>query len=338
MTVKSRVSNQESQIENLKSRIYVRLYRIGAWLEYRWEHNRLLNSRFGALETRWSGKIEEMTLGFCVKQVGLGLIAITTLLSLLLGNIFVLPAEAMAGLLQDRIEQFPDWRSPPNLAVARGELYYPDWLAGEWIVTSTLVDAAAPLAPKIFTTGFKSSEAQLNQPITFPVRFKPAETAVGPSWLNPFPVAQPVEGIIADRVYNSTSLTEALMGKNVLESIRLDARSPNRQMAQFRNGQQLTTEVSDRATESDTEGEFISSELYLQEFKGPTQIFFNRVENTVSYRLISIEPPQIEADQMIAIYLSPQDPDYFKAWQHPAALYRYRLSFEPIKADLGSES
>ncbi|MGJ3251150.1 MAG: DUF6816 family protein [Elainellaceae cyanobacterium] len=34
---------------------------------------------------------------------------------------------------------------------------------------------------------------------------------------------------------------------------------------------------------------------------------------------------------MTAIYLSPQDPDYFKANGHPVALYRYRyrLEFSP---------
>ena len=252
----------------------------------------------------------------------------------MIGSSFIFPAGAMAGPLQDWIEQFPDWRSPPNLSVAQGELYYPDWLAGEWIVTSTLVDAVAPLAPKVVTPGFKSSQAQLNQQITFPVRFKPASTVPGPSWLNPLPVTQSVEGIVADRIYNSTGLTEALMGKNALESIQVDARRPNRQVVQFRNGQQLTTEVSDRATEASAEHQFISSELYLQEFSGPTQIFFNRVENTVSYRLASTEPPHIEADQMTAIYLSPQDPDYFKAWQQPVALYRYRMRFDPTDHDV----
>ncbi len=252
----------------------------------------------------------------------------------MLGSIFVLPAEAMAGPLQTRIEQFPDWHSPPHLPAARGELYYPDWLAGKWLVTSTLVDAAAPLAPKIVTPGFKSSQAQLNQPITFPVRFKPASTVPEPSWLNPLPVTQSVEGIVADRIYNSIGLTEAVMGKDVLEMIEIDAQRPNRQVARFSNGQQLTTEVSNRATEMSAEHEFVSSELYLQEFSGPTQIFFNRVENTVSYRLVSTKPLRIKADQMTAIYLSPQDPDYFKAWQQPVALYRYRMNFEPVTDDL----
>ncbi|MEW5859950.1 MAG: DUF6816 family protein, partial [Cyanobacteriota bacterium] len=39
----------------------------------------------------------------------------------------------------------------------------------------------------------------------------------------------------------------------------------------------------------------------------------------------------IEADQVTAIYLSPQDPDYFKAIDRPVALYRYRLQLLPVE-------
>ena len=34
---------------------------------------------------------------------------------------------------------------------------------------------------------------------------------------------------------------------------------------------------------------------------------------------------KIEAEQITAIYLSPQDPDYFTAAGRPVALYRYEL-------------
>jgi hypothetical protein len=35
------------------------------------------------------------------------------------------------------------------------------------------------------------------------------------------------------------------------------------------------------------------------------------------------------ADQMTAVYLSPQDPDFFKSGNQPVALYRYRLELIP---------
>ncbi len=236
---------------------------------------------------------------------------------------------AQAGALQTRLDQFPDWRSPPTLPAAQGDLYYPDWLAGEWNVTSTLVDAVAPLEPELVTPGFESNRQQLGKAVTFPVRFKHSTAEVNPPQ-NLLPVkALPPQGIVADRVYNGTSLTEALMGKDVLQSIQLDTRFPNRQVAQFRNGQVLVTQISDRGTETNAAHTFISSELYQQEFRSATQIYLNQVENTIGYRLISADPRRVEARQVTAIYLSPQDPNYFKARQQPVALYRYSMSFEP---------
>ena len=235
---------------------------------------------------------------------------------------------AQAGALQVRLDQFPDWRSQPPLSAVQGDLYYPDWLAGEWNVTSTLIDAVAPLAPELVTPGFESNQRQLGKVVTFPVRFKRfTAEAILPQ--GPFPVGLvPSQDVVADRVYNGTSLTEALMGKDILQSIQVDTRSPNRQVAKFHNGQKLVTQISNRATEASTDREFISSELYQQEFRSATQIYLSQVENTIGYRLVSADPPRIEANQVTAIYLSPQDPDYFKAHQQPVALYRYQMSFE----------
>jgi hypothetical protein len=238
------------------------------------------------------------------------------------------PKIAQAGALQARLDQFPDLRSQLPLSTAQGDLYYPDWLAGEWNVTSTLVDAVAPLAPELVTPGFESNQRQLGKVVTFPVRFKRTTAEIRPQ--GPFPVGfVPSQGVVADRVYNGTRLTEALMGKNILQSIQVDTRSPNRQVAKFHNGQELVTQISNRATEASTDREFISSELYQQEFRSATQIYLNQVENTIGYRLVSADPPRIEANQVTAIYLSPQDPDYFKARRQPVALYRYQMSFEP---------
>lgn len=241
---------------------------------------------------------------------------------------------AQAGALQTRLDQFPNWRSQPTLPAAQGDLYYPDWLAGEWKVTSTLVDVVSPLAPDLVTPGFKSNQRQLGKAVTFSVRFNLSTAEATPPASRLFPVGLlpsqgPPQGIVADRVYNSTSLTEALMGKDALQSIQIEMRSPNRQVATFRNGQELMTQISDRDTETTAEQDFISSELYQQEFHSATQIYLNQVENTVAYHQISADPPRIEANQVTAIYLSPQDPDYFKAHQQPVALYRYHMNFEP---------
>ncbi len=245
-------------------------------------------------------------------------------------NGFLIPS-VNAGALQTRLEQFPRWTSPPILAPAKGDLYYPSWMSGNWQVTSTLVDLAAPLAPTVITPGFEASQKLLQNPVTFVVRFGPAPSmpvAVGRS---PFPVGTISPSkiqIVADRTYNGMSLATALLGQDVVQSIKIDPRSPNRQVALFQNGQRLITQISDRGAETPSDSEFVSSELYQQFFSSEAQVYLNQVENTIAYHLKSMDPPSIEADQVTAIYLSPQDPDYFETQAQPVTLYRYQLQFE----------
>ena len=87
----------------------------------------------------------------------------------------------------------------------------------------------------------------------------------------------------------------------------------------------LVSLVTGRATESLNNDEFITTEVFQQLFKGGSQPYFNEVESTTAYQLLA--NLAMEADQVTAVYLSPQDPDYFKANSQPVALYRYRLEF-----------
>ena len=48
--------------------------------------------------------------------------------------------EAQAGVLADRLAQFPHWETLPPVSAAKGDLVYPEWMEGTWNVTSTLVD------------------------------------------------------------------------------------------------------------------------------------------------------------------------------------------------------
>jgi hypothetical protein len=203
-------------------------------------------------------------------------------------------------------------------------------MAGDWKVTSTLVDLAAPLAPTIVTPGFEASQKLLQQPVTFAVRFEPSQVSL-PVQRSPFPtstVSADPPKIVANRAYNGMSLATAILGQDVVESIEIDPRSPNRQLALFKNGQRLTTQISDRGAETPSDKDFVSSELYQQIFRSETQIYLNQVENTIAYHRVMTQPEQVEADQVTAIYLSPKDPDYFKARAQPVTLYRYRLQFK----------
>jgi hypothetical protein len=225
---------------------------------------------------------------------------------------------ALAGELGDRLAQFPDWQSKPSMKRAKGDLIYPDWFAGEWQVNTTLIDLAAPLAPEVVTPGFESNRQFVGKPIAFTVRFVESQ-----------------RGLVADRAFNGLSLAKAYLGDRAVRAVKVDPSNPNRQITLLRDERELASTVAARAIES-APNLFITSELFQQEFRSVSQLYFNEVENTTAYRKQEGENPAIVADQVTAIYLSPQDADYFKTVNNPlgeprpVALYRYRLEFVRI--------
>jgi len=253
---------------------------------------------------------------------------------------------AQAGVLA-RLAAFPDWQKP-SLQPAQGDLAYPDWFAGAWTVTTTLTDLAAPLAPDVLTPGFESNRPYLGQPIVFQARFvAESPRRVGslrqrslqiPSLRVPFlqrlfsQTRSPA--LISDRAFNGLNLVKAYLdgsgtdGKSPVLAVKVDPDNPNRQITLLRGDRQLVSTVTDRATESSNAEEFITTELFQQEFRGAPQVYFNTVETTTAYTHHTEADPSITADQVTAIYLSPQDPDYFKAGERPVALYRYRMEFQ----------
>ena len=240
----------------------------------------------------------------------------------------------MAGPLADRLAQFPDWHAPPDGRVAQGELVYPDWFAGTWQATSTLEEVHSPLAPAVVTPGLESNLRSLHQPVTFTVRFMPAtETQLTPKQ-GLLGLRRPANGIVADRRFNSRSLAEASLGPGSVQSVTVDPTEINRVITQFEDGSQMVSEGRERAIESNVAvHQFISSEVFQQTYRRASQIYLNQVENTTDYHWDAVNH-QIEANQITAIYLSPQDPDYFKARTEPVALYRYQLTLHKTESEL----
>lgn len=253
--------------------------------------------------------------------------------------------QAQAGPLADRLQAFPHWQQQPPTQAPQGDLFYPAWIGGTWHLTTTLVELAAPLAPDLVTPGFAGNEALLHQPIDCQVRFIPAPTqnlgALFPGimgWGGLPLVGARVGGmrrstvgtVISDRPFNSKNLATAYLGPGVVQAVKIDPQNPNRQVTLLRGDRQLESTVTGRAVETPDRDTFITTELFQQVFRGTAQPYFNQVENTTAYRRSPSTPtPGFEADQITAIYLSPQDPDYFQARETPVALYRYHLVFTP---------
>lgn len=239
---------------------------------------------------------------------------------------------ARAGVLADRISSFPNWDRKPPIAVAKGDLVYPDWMAGNWNVASTLVDLAAPLAPNIVTPGFEKNRQYLQQPVLFKVRFQPE---INTGFFSNYK-SKLAKKIVGDRTFNGLNIAKAYLGDGAVLSVKVDPTNPNRQITVLKGEKQLISIVTARGTETLNPREFVSTEISQQVFRGESDIYLNEVETTTAYRVVvgdteDIDPAskKIEADQVTAIYLSPQDPDYFAAGGHPVALYRYRLELMP---------
>lgn len=237
---------------------------------------------------------------------------------------------AWAGPLSDRLATFPDWNSKPPTKPATGDLVYPDWLAGTWEMTSTLVDIAAPLAPEIETPGFESNQSLLNEPITCKVRFEPRLTSYTQSFLLKPRLAQ--EKIVADRAFNGLNLAKAYLGEEAVKKVVVDTKDPNRQLTILADYHMLESTVTGRATETPSDTEFITTEFFQQMFRGGGKPYFNEVETTTAYH--QVDDDHVTADQVTAVYLSPQEPNYFDAGNHPVALYRYQLDLTALNTPI----
>lgn len=252
---------------------------------------------------------------------------------------------AQAETLVERLALFPNWHEKPLVQAAKGDLIYPAWFAGDWTVTTTLVDMVAPLAPDLVTPGFESNRQFLDRPITFPVRFIEAEPAGMQLFMQPLLQSlfsdQPPT-IVSDRAFNGINLAKAYLGDRAVLTVKVDPTNPNRQITLFRDDRQLISTVTARTVEVPSPEQFVTTEIFQQEFLGSPEIYFNEVENTTAYTRQPDAPdaPVIVADQVTAIYLSPQDPDYFEAIDsdslfgqpRPVALYRYRMEFRKGEA------
>lgn len=245
-----------------------------------------------------------------------------------------------------RLEHYPQWNTKPPVEFVKGDLVYLPWFEGTWQVEATLMEMAAPLSPDVITPGFESNRDYLNEAVTFQARFSrqvpTSDDALWNTWasfLRPLQASPEDSGdapVVADRAFNGLNLARAYlnqaeqgMGDRLVLNVKVDPQDPNRQITMMQGDRQLISTVTGRRTESSDPHRLITTEVFQQVFRGIPQPYLNEVETTTDYRYAPEDPTPITADQITAVYLSPQDPDYFKAGDRPVALYRYRLRFYP---------
>ena len=220
--------------------------------------------------------------------------------------------------LRHRIERYPDWHQP-QFKQHQGELTYPEWFEGRWVATSTLLEQIAPLAPALMTPGFDGNRKYIERPIEFTVQFIPNDANLVPK-VSLFSLPQlktrsSKPQIVADRSFNGFNIAAAYLGAANVKSVKVDPHNPTKQITQLTQDRQLVSFVTGFDRELPNPNHFLGAEISQQVFRG----------NTTIYHFSPLPTPKITATQISAIYLSPQDPDYFRARDLPVALYKYKL-------------
>jgi hypothetical protein len=258
-----------------------------------------------------------------------------TVLSIAIACWFCISQSALAGVLSDRIDRYPDWDAQPQLSQHQGELTYPEWFRGRWIATSTLLAQTAPLAPEIVTPGFESNRQYIDKPIEFTVQFVPNDPTKAvksaPLKLPQLTANLPKPKLVADRAFNGLNIAKAYLGAANVKSVEIDAQNPTKQMTQLTQDRQLEAFVTGFDRELPASDRFIATEVSQQVFRTSATIYLNTVETITSYQLLPTPIPSITATQISAIYLSPQDPEYFRSGNRAVAIYKYRLDLVPVQ-------
>lgn len=251
-------------------------------------------------------------------------------LAILLTIFFIInhPIPTLAGKLNDRLNQYPQWTSKPSLKEAKEDLIYPDWMKGTWQVISVLIDQVAPFAPEIMTPGFENSRQYLNQPIEFQVRFEQNKYSTQANSFLPRLIKKQIS-IVANREFNGLNIAKAYLGEKGVISVKVAPNNPNRQITLLPENRQLISRITKRGSQSPTPNQFITTEVTQQLFRTEMSVYLNEVETTTAYQLL--ESGDIEAQQVTAIYLSPKDPNYFQVAGSPVALYRYQLQITKLE-------
>jgi len=238
---------------------------------------------------------------------------------------------AYSGILADRIALYPHLEHQLSLPTPHQELIFPSWFEGKWDVMSTLKQQIAPLSPKFISPACESNEQYLDKNITFfvqfiPTIFNPKNDNFIPSIIHKKPV------IIPDRAFNGLAIAQAYLGEENVKEVIINKNNSTEQITKFKGENELISTVIGRQQETIAEDKFITCEITRQFFRRPNSVYLNLVETTTKYELIN--PDYIQGKQVTAIYLSPQDPDYFIAFDLPVALYYYTLDLHKKMSNL----
>lgn len=227
-------------------------------------------------------------------------------------------------------------------------IFYPDWMFGEWNVTSKLEGVLTPLGkdyvPPGFLAAMESSESDASE-YSYKSRFyKTLPDTLENNLRFGLGLGQPRGAVIADKAYNTMQMTDAFLGySGAVSNVEFDVRnSPLRQTVTLSTlGPDLAPlparrlELFVNALSSEEEGEniFRTSELARQVFITVNNVQVSDYEVLNEFKLV--KDGYITGRQRSLLYLQPQDPLFFKSSGKAVCVYDYGFTMarEPVKED-----
>lgn len=219
-------------------------------------------------------------------------------------------------------------------------LYFPSWMAGDWSVSQTLVDATTPLGLK-FVGGPNGSEQiaretmteakkRLGEPVELKLRFLTTK------W-----------GVAEDRLFNARQRLDAFAGKSVVAAVDYNNVSVSNRpsvlaqggteevplqttMVRFKGPAAQKTFVVSHGAEARSDTEWNGYELDRSIFALTNQNTAPPLttDSELIWELEKLDENHVKAKLRIAGYLNPQsDTLYFDAKQRAVILQDYILDF-----------
>ncbi|KAG2439515.1 hypothetical protein HXX76_004868 [Chlamydomonas incerta] len=217
------------------------------------------------------------------------------------------------------------------------QLYYPDWMEGEWEVTARFAGASFPQGRKLLgrtvpgvlkgsmTVALPDVGAAMESDVRYRARFE----------------RDPLGGgrVVADRVFNAKELMDAFYGLAVTRRVEYEPRNPTRMTLVWATPRRETSVISEdlrkaeliinnRLSQDLAPGQFISGELFRQVTQAASQGFVFDYFVINKFTLVAAAGGAAGgAAAGGAGAAGPQDAAYFEAGGQAVAAYDYTYDY-----------
>lgn len=233
-----------------------------------------------------------------------------------------------------------------SLFTKPGLVTYPRWMFGTWRCTSTFDAFETPLGPAFVDASLLAAarapleQGGLGSSAQYELRFFSTLPDTFENQVRFALGVLPEDQVVADRAFNTRSMTNAYLDWDAVASVQYDPRAaPDRQTLEFqrvspdmrplparRIEQYINNVLSEEGLTLGEAGQprYTLSELSRQVTIGERSVDVTDYEVITDY--VRSTDGNVQARQVTAVYLDARHPRYFEARGRAVAVYRYSLS------------